>query len=267
MTRSHSAKAPRRGGGRIWPAPGVELKVHVEAYETARHATHRAFLIMCGTSVVLLGLARTPKLVINKFGSVFGAEVATPPNDRFPISSYAIVLGLVAIPILVQWCYRKLVHALRLRSAVQQLADGPPDAAALTERLAPPLLGSLAARSASWVAWAAAVLTVVVAALIPIVTSLMMLWDYSHKFTFSEKLARFNGPFALWVTAAGGDVVRPDKFDGIASDYHPALLPWWQPWVYLVLLLWAIVLIIDGTFRLGGRINGVLSRRPAPDAR
>ena len=231
------------------PALGVELKDHVEAYEAARHATHRAFLVMCVTSLVLLGLARTPTLVINKFGTVFGTEVGSV--DRFPISSYAVVLGLVAIPVLVHWCYRKLTYALRLQRALAALAEGLPDAAASAERLAPPLVGSAVGRGASWVARAETWVLLSVVAAAPIVTSLMLLWDYSHKFSFDAEHARFNTPFALWITAAGEGVVRPEKFDNITSGYHPALLPWWQPWVYLVFVLWSIVLLFYGGIQLG----------------
>ena len=83
----------------------------------------------------------------------------------------------------------------------------------------------------------------------------MILWDFSHKFSFGD--GRFNGPCALWVTAAGGQVVKPATFDSIPSQYHPALFPVWQPWLYLVLALWAIVLLTDACLRLCGRDNGI----------
>jgi hypothetical protein len=243
------------------------LKAHVEAYEAAARAAHRAVLIMCGTALALLGLARTPKLVVDKLSSVSGLEVAAP-GDRLPVPSYAVVLGLVAIPVLVHWCHRRLTRALRLRREVEPLVAGLPDVDAVAERLAPPLLGSPAARRTSWVVRAEARLAAAAVALIPVIAAGMMLWDYSHKFSFGEHLARFNGPFALWVTAAGNDVVRPEAFDSITSQYHPALLPWWQPWVYLGLLVWAVVLLVDGGLRLGGRGDGLgpvtaVWRRPA----
>jgi hypothetical protein len=213
-------------------------------------------------SVALLAAARTPTLVLGKVVPGLGAEVQAS-GGPLPAASYAVVCGLVAIPLLVCWCYWSLTHALGLRGAVCPLvAAGSPEA----ERLTEPLRGSAAARERSWVARRFAGAALAAAGLVPVACDAMLLDDYSRKFSFGGDLARLNGPYRLWATAAGAGGARPERFDNVPSDRHPSLYPWWQPWACAALLLGA-ALLLWGAYRQLGVWADVWPYLPAPARR
>ncbi len=213
----------------------------LSSYEKAVTTAHRALFILCMVSGVCLALARTPSLVAEKVGSIAGAEVKA---QSFPVSSYAVVLGLLVIPILVQWSYRTVTRAVTLRLAVEPSGSMQTNEL-VNEQLALPLLGSPGAWRASYIARCEIVLVLVVVAVGPIICDCMLLWDYSNQFSFSEDMKAFKGPWGLWFHSPGGGAVRPIAFNNVTSSFHPALLPPWQAWVYLTLVFWAAILIYD----------------------
>jgi hypothetical protein len=231
------------------PTSGVGLKEHIEAYESARRMVHWAFLITGVVSFALLGMARNPKLALDELVPWLGAKVKAS-GGTIPVASYAVVLGLIAIPVLMHWCYKTLTVALGLRQCVSQFIKEP---TAESERLRWPFWGSDVMRQRSLVARWESAFTLLIAGAGPIICSVFLLADYSHKFKFdlTGNLKRYNEPFALWHTASGDDVVRPQTFDSVQNDYHPALLPIFQPWLYLVLLCWASWLMWDAYRQLG----------------
>ena len=222
------------------PHVGADLNDNLEVYEVARRSAHRAFFLTGVVSLALLGTARTPTLVLGKIVPGLGAEVSAE-GGSLPLASYAVVCGLVVIPLLVCWCFGALTYALGLRETISPLVTnmcGPE-----RERLTEPLLGSAAVRARSGVArWFAGV-AIFAAGAIPITCDMMLLVDYSGKFSFGRGLTQFNEPQALWFTSTGPGGTRPESFDGFRSDRHPSLFPWSQPWLYLGMLIGAALLI------------------------
>jgi hypothetical protein len=219
----------------------IQLKDNIEAYETARKSAHRMVLITCVMSLVLLGVARTPALAATKI-ELFGVSI----EEGLPLVSYTVALGLFVIPVLIDWSYRALARSIGLRSALlsstgAQLADGPE-----RERLAPPLLGSPSIRQASRWARYEGVAILIAAAAIPLVCDAFLLADFSYKFSFGDRPIRV--PRDLWFHFPGG--VKPLAFDNVQSPFHPVLLPPWQPWLYLLLLLASCVLTASLYWRI-----------------
>jgi hypothetical protein len=171
-------------------------------------------------------------------------------DGSFPAASYAAALGPPLVAAMLAWSWWTLNRALGLRAS---LLPGLPAGSPERERLSEPLKGSEAmrrrSRGARWVA--AAVLFG--AGAVPLVCGGMLLWDYSHKYAFDPggPLARFNGPFRLWLVPAGEDVVRPRWYDGVESAFHPAHLPLWQPWLYLAALAVTAALLGSAYRQLG----------------
>jgi hypothetical protein len=218
--------------------PGeIELKSHVEAYESARTSAHRIVLVTCFVSLALLGIARTPGIKISKLEQ-WGIAFARPQSDLktdpilvelFP-GSYAVVLGILLIPVLIHWSYAALTAALGLRSSLLAgSALGRPE----SERLRTPLVGSPLIRGDSRVAWWAAIATILVASFTPIVCDALLLSDYTLKFAF-------DCPRTLWFGFPGPS--RPSKYFDVPSDFHPTFLPPYQSWFCLLLFVDSLVL-------------------------
>lgn len=228
------------------------LKDALEAYKKTLTAARRALFILCVVSGICLAVARTPSLVAEKVASAGGTELKSP---GIPAGSYAVILGLFAIPVLVQWSYREVTRAVYLRSALVP-PDSPPMTRFQDEQLALPLFGSPTAWRASVIARCEAVLLLIVVAFGPLVCDYMLLWDYSNQFSFPDDLKAFSGPWGLWFhSPAAGQVVKPTAYNNVSSAFHPALLPPWQAWLYLALLIWAAILVFDmyrclGIFRM-----------------
>jgi hypothetical protein len=223
---------------------GLISQEELKAYETGVRSAHRALLVLCVVSAVCLGLARTPSLVAEKLPSPGGFEFKA---QGIPAASFAVVLGPLLMAMLTQWCYRAVTRSIGFRTALTAggaAATGTPE----DERLALPLLGSPTALRSSRVARCEIVFLLSLVGIGPLICGIMLLWDYSSQFRFSQQ--EFNSPGGLWLHWPHG-VLRPNTFNGIASSYHPSLLPPWQPWLYLALLIWSAILICD-MYRLLG---------------
>jgi hypothetical protein len=221
----------------------IELKDHIEAYEVARKSAHRIVLITCLVSSVLLGVARTPALAATKI-EIFGVSV----GGGLPLVSYAVVLGLLVIPMLVDWSYRALAQAIGLRSTLlsstgNRLANGPE-----SERLAPPLVGSPAIRQTSRLARYEAVAILIVAGVIPLGCHAFLLADFSYNFSFGDPAIKV--PRDLWFKFPGTGGVKPLKYSNVESPFHPVVFPPWQAWLYLLLLLVSCVLTASIYWRI-----------------
>jgi hypothetical protein len=158
-----------------------------------------------------------------------------------PFGSYAVVLGLLFIPVFVFWSYAALTAALGLRHSLLDHSGpalGHPD----RERLRSPLLGSPFIRQDSPVAWWVGMATVYVAALIPLVCDGLLLVDYT--FHFDVAGAR-HLPLGLWFGFWDTQGLKPTSFRGVSSDLHPLLLPPWESWFFLMLLAVSCVVTLS----------------------
>jgi hypothetical protein len=209
-----------------------------KAYETKHRMVGRAVLIWCVVAITFASFARVPTLVTEKLPAVGGVELK---GEGFPAGSYAVVLGPFIIVALAQWSYRKFTRCLGLRQALTA-SCGCLRSRPVEEQLVLPLLGSPAMLRQSRIARCETLLALFVGGMVPLVCQGMLLWDYSYQFHFVNEL--FNHPSGLWFHWAKG-VLRPTTFNGGASSYHPSLLVPWQPWLYLALLVWSLILVCD----------------------
>jgi hypothetical protein len=253
---------PKEGGKLVDVRPGeIDLKSHVEAYESARTSAHRIVLITCFVSLALLGIARTPGIKISKFeqwGVAIerqrGSALDSVREELFPPGSYAVVLGLFLIPVLVHWSYATLSAALGLRCSLLDPSDRALGRAE-GERLRAPLVGSPFIRRDSPVARWAGMATVLVAGLLPLVCDGFLLGDYTLHFEFAQpaEAAPINVPVALWFAFPGTQGLKPTSFFGVQSNLHPVLLPPLQSWFCLVLFAASCVLTWSSYRRIFSR--------------
>jgi hypothetical protein len=233
----------------------------LKAYESAVHGFNRAALILCVFSAVCLGLARTPTMETEKLAPPGGVEFRGA-GAGIPAGSYAVVLGPIAIAAGIQWCYRAAARCAGLRSSLISVTSAPAGTVepVKDERLALPLRGSPIIWRYSRIARCETYFLLLIVGAGPLVCGYMLLWDYSHQFHFSQ--VEFNTPWGLWF-GWPREVLRPDMYNNVHSNYHPSILAPWQAWLYLGLLLWSALLIWD-MYRLLGVWGAV---RPKPQDR